>query len=96
MTDTSSSSRAPTERVLVYRTSYCGWCVRAEQLLDKHGIRYDSVDVTSDPDARAALVVQAGGRRTVPVVFVDGSAIGGYQELARLVASGGLDHLKSP
>ena len=41
------------------------------------------------------LVDRAGGRRTVPVVFVEGRAVGGYEELAALLASGGLDHLKS-
>lgn len=78
----------------VFRTDYCGWCRRAEELLERNGIRFEAIDVTGDQDARDTLVERSGGRRTVPVIFVDQDAIGGYQELARLLAAGGLDHLK--
>jgi len=82
-----------TNRVRVYGTNYCGYCRSAESLLDKRGVPFDYVDVTHDPEARSWLVENADGRRTVPVVFIDGRAIGGYQELARLAARGGLDGL---
>ena len=86
----------PTEktRVQVFSTSYCGWCRRAEELLGAHAIAFEKIDVTNDPEARASLIERTGGRRTVPVVFVDGRPIGGYEELARLVQAGGLDELK--
>jgi glutaredoxin len=80
--------------VEVFTTSYCGWCRRAEQLLAAHAIPFEKVDVTGDREARRTLVDRAQGRTTVPVVFVDGAPIGGYEELARLVATGALDHLK--
>jgi glutaredoxin 3 len=83
-------------RVRVFSTTYCGWCRRAERLLDQHGIAFEAVDVTGDAEARATLVEESGGRQTVPVIFVDSAPIGGYQELARMMAAGGLDHLKSP
>ena len=82
-------------RVEVFSTRYCGWCLRAAELLVRHGISFVTFDVTGDREARASLVHRAGGRRTVPVVFVDGSPVGGYEELAHLVASGKLDHLKT-
>jgi glutaredoxin 3 len=78
----------------MFTTTYCGWCRRAEQLLQLKGIRFAAIDVTGDAAARAELVDRAGGRQTVPVIFLDDQPIGGYQELARLVAAGGLDHLK--
>jgi len=77
-------------RVRVFSTTYCGWCRRAEELLTRQGIPFEKIDVTGDDEARAALVENAGGRRTVPVIFVDGRAIGGYEELARLIAAHGL------
>ena len=80
-------------RVRVYGTSYCGYCRRAEDLLESRGIPYEAVDVTGDREVRAWLVENADGRRTVPVIFIDGRPIGGYQELARLSALGSLDHL---
>jgi glutaredoxin 3 len=84
-----------TPRVRVYGTSYCGYCRSAESLLNGRGIPFEYVDVTHDPEARSWVVEHADGRRTVPVVFIDGRAIGGYQELARLAARGGLDGLRA-
>jgi glutaredoxin 3 len=77
-------------RVRVFSTTYCGWCRRAEELLTRRGIPFEKIDVTGDDAARAALVEDTGGRRTVPVIFVDGRPIGGYEELARLIAADGL------
>ena len=56
-------------------------------MLVKEGIAFEKIDVTGDDDARLALIEAAGGRRTVPVIFVDGRAIGGYEDLIRLVAA---------
>lgn len=82
-----------TSRVVVYSTTYCGFCRSAEELLRRAGIPFETIDVTNDANTRAELVERAGGRRTVPVVFVDGEAIGGYQELAAKVRAGELKHL---
>jgi glutaredoxin 3 len=82
-------------RVIVYSTRYCGFCVRAEDLLKRRGIPYQKIDVTDDPEARAMLIERAGGRRTVPVIFIDGVPIGGYRELAALANSAELDRLLS-
>ncbi|HVV52413.1 MAG TPA: glutaredoxin 3 [Polyangia bacterium] len=80
-------------RVVVYSTSYCGYCRRAEALLERQGIAFETIDVTDDPAARAELVERANGRRTVPVIFIDGAPIGGYDELAALARTGGLKHV---
>jgi glutaredoxin 3 len=80
-------------RVVVYSTSYCGYCRRAEDLLRRLGIAFESIDVTDDAPARAELVERAGGRRTVPVIFIDGEPIGGYDELAAMVRAGQLKQL---
>jgi glutaredoxin 3 len=77
-------------RVTIYVTKHCGYCVGAKALLDRLGIPYQSVDVTGDGEARAALVQSAGGRRTVPVIVIDGEVIGGYVELVRMAANGKL------
>ena len=74
-------------RVRIYGTTNCGSCRRAEALLVREGVPFEKIDVTGDGEARAALAEAAGGRRTVPVIFVDGRAIGGYEDLMRLVAA---------
>jgi glutaredoxin 3 len=86
---------AESARVKIFRTTYCGWCTRAQQLLSRNGIPFETVDVTGNAEARSALREQANGRRTVPVIFIDGKYLGGYEELARLFARGGLDGFKS-
>ena len=80
-------------RVVVYRTTYCAYCLAACALLRKRGILFDEIDVTADSEARAALVVKAEGRRQVPQIFIDDLPIGGYTDLRALDASGQLAEL---
>jgi glutaredoxin 3 len=84
---------APSVPVTVFSTRTCGWCRRAEALLEQSGIPFETVDVTGDHEAREDLIERANWR-TVPVIFVEGRPIGGYQELAALLKAGGLAHLK--
>jgi len=79
--------------VRIYTTTYCGYCVRAKQLLAKKGVPYQEIDVTGDHDARAWLVEASGGRRTVPQIFIGGKPIGGFTELRDLDRNGLLDQL---
>lgn len=76
-------------RVQVYSTAYCGFCVRAKQLLSRLNIAFDDIDVTEDMDKRAWLV-ESTGQRTVPQIFIDGRSIGGFTELAALERQGEL------
>ncbi len=78
-------------QVKIYTTSYCPYCVRAKALLKRKGVEFEEIDVTDDRDERARMVELAGGRRTVPQIFVDGEPLGGYDELARLDKAGKLD-----
>jgi glutaredoxin 3 len=86
-----TASGAP---VTVFSTATCGWCRRAEDLLNRVGIPFETVDVTGDREARAELIARVNWR-TVPVIFVEGHPIGGYEELAHLVKAGALRHLVS-
>ena len=55
---------------------------------------YDDVDVTANPSARRELRERTG-HRTVPVIFVDGTFVGGYVELRALWRRGELDALRA-
>lgn len=76
-------------RVEVYTTPSCPYCVRAKRLLGERGIAYEEIDVSGD-DALRADVMRRSGRRTVPQIFIDGTSIGGYDELAALDGRGEL------
>lgn len=78
--------------VIVYRTPYCPYCVRAERLLRKKGVAFTEIDVSGDWERRAWLE-RATGRHTVPQIFINGRPIGGSDELHALDRSGKLDRL---
>jgi glutaredoxin 3 len=80
-------------KVEIYCTQYCPYCVRAKALLKSKGVGFEEIDVTDDPELRARMVVLAGGRRTVPQIFINGEIIGGCDELYALERSGELDLL---
>ncbi len=80
-------------RIRLYTTPWCSYCVRAKRLLDRDGLTYVDHDVARDRALRRRLSGETGWR-TVPMIFVDDEFVGGYTELARLRARGGLEHLK--
>ena len=79
-------------RVVIYTTPWCGYCVSAKRLLNKRQIAFDEIDVDGDAPARARLTV-ATGSRTVPQIFIDGSPVGGCDELHALDRAGELARL---
>ncbi|CAN5631514.1 glutaredoxin 3 [soil metagenome] len=79
--------------VTLYTTPFCGYCAAAKRLLAAKGAAYAEIDVAGDPRRRAEMTERAGGRRTVPQIFVGGGHVGGYDELAALDAAGRLDSL---
>jgi glutaredoxin 3 len=71
----------------------CPYCVQAKRLLKERAIPYDEIDVSDDAELRAQMVERAGGKRTVPQIFIDGNHVGGYVELRALADAGGLTGL---
>lgn len=80
--------------ITIYSKQWCSYCANAKRLLTARGFEYQDVDITHDPAEEARLIEQTG-QRTVPQIFVNDKHIGGFVELARLVARGELDHLKN-
>jgi len=78
-------------KVEVYSTLFCPYCARAKGLLEKKGVDYVNIDVMADTTKRDEMVERAGGRQTVPQIFIDGEAIGGCDELYALERAGKLD-----
>ena len=78
--------------VKIYTAGRCWFCRAAKELLEDKGIDYTEIDVTGDHETRADLA-QRTGRRTVPNIFVNGTSIGGYDELNALEHGGELDAL---
>jgi glutaredoxin 3 len=64
--------------IIIYTTPVCPYCVRAKALLDQLGMPYQEIDVSTDPILRQKMVERAGGRMTVPQIFINGAPIGGW------------------
>lgn len=79
--------------VEIYATLFCGFCFQAKRLLDQKGVEYREIDVTLKPGRRREMAERAGGRSTVPQIFIDGAHIGGCTELFGLESAGRLDAL---
>jgi glutaredoxin 3 len=80
--------------VKIYTTTYCGYCVRAKDLLTRKGVKYEELDVTSNDEMRSKLV-EMSGQRTVPQIWIGDTHVGGYSDLARLESEGRLDPMLS-
>ena len=80
-------------RIEVYTKFLCPYCTRAKALLESRGAAFEEIDVTMDRAGFDAMVARAGGRRTVPQVFINGQHVGGCDELMALEYEGKLDVL---
>jgi glutaredoxin 3 len=76
--------------VIIYTTEYCGFCIQAKRLLSRKNVRFTEVDVGDRPDLRT-WIAKASGQRTVPQVFINGRAVGGFTDIAALEQQGKLD-----
>ncbi len=83
-------------KIEIYTTPWCGYCARAKALLDRKGIVYVEIDVTSTSGACDEMIKRAEGRRTVPQIFVDGRYLGDSDEMVALDRAGELDALLNP
>jgi len=80
-------------KIEVFTKFFCPYCSRAKALLDRKGVEYQEIDLTTDRAGFDAMVERTGGARTVPQIFIDGKHIGGSDDMAALDARGGLDPL---
>ncbi len=87
------ASAAP--RVEVYHKTWCPYSRDALALLDREGVAYEDIDVTTDR-VREREMIERSGRTSVPEIFIGGELIGGFDELKALHALGGLDALPGP
>ena len=82
------------QHVEIYTTPLCGYCAAAKRLLSGKGVSYAETDVSA-PETRAQMIQRAGGRRTVPQIFIGETHIGGFDDLNALERAGKLDALLS-
>jgi len=80
-------------KVEIYSSQFCGYCMRAKRLLSQKGVDYVDYDIFEQPEKRAEMVQRAGGRTSVPQIFIDDRHVGGCDDLYALDQGGKLDPL---
>lgn len=68
----------------VYGKPTCQYCDKAKYLLDSEEIPYAYTDVSLDDVALQKILKD--GATTVPRVYVDGTCIGGFNELKEMIS----------
>ena len=61
-------------------------------LADKN-VSFEEIDLLVYPQRRAEMVSKAKGRSTVPQIFINGTHIGGSDDLSAMEETGKLDTL---
>ena len=64
------------DELVMFTTTWCGYCVRLKRFLDREGIAYREVNIEDDPAAAEFVMSVNGGNRTVPTLqFPSGAAL---------------------
>jgi glutaredoxin 3 len=79
--------------VTIYTAPLCPYCRMAKQILSDKNATFDEIDVTTKPGLRAEMSDKAGGRQTVPQIWIGEQHVGGCDDLMALQRSGKLDAL---
>jgi len=79
--------------VTIYTTAWCPYCSAAKSLLREKGVSFNEIDVEKTAGSRATMVQRAGGRTSVPQIFVGDRHVGGCDDLYALDRAGKLDPL---
>ncbi len=79
--------------VEIYTKPTCGFCHMAKRLLSSKGISFAEVSISAQPERRAEMIQRANGGSTVPQIFIDGTHVGGCDDLFALERGGKLDAL---
>lgn len=80
-------------KVIIYTKPGCPFCIKAKALLDSKGVTYTEINVGDDPIKRAELTKIANGSKTVPQIFINGTLVGGCDDLHASDRSGKLDQM---
>ena len=80
-------------KVEIYTSMLCGYCHAAKRLLKQKGVDFTEYDVGCDVEKRAKMSELAGGRTSVPQIFINGVHVGGSDELYALERDGKLSEM---
>lgn len=82
------------QEIRIYGRDDCIWCSRAKQLVEARAYTHRYLDVNEFADRRAYLAGKLGTETfTLPQIFVGGTHVGGFTELAKADKRGELQQM---
>ena len=80
------------KKVIVYSKDICPYCVKAKNLLQRKGVNFTEIKITTD-EQKQEMIKKANGRMTVPQIFIGDFHVGGCDDLHALESEGKLDKI---
>lgn len=80
------------KKVIVYSKDVCPYCVKAKNLLQRKGVAFEEIKITTD-EQKHEMIKKANGRMTVPQIFIGDFHVGGCDDLHDLESEGKLDKI---
>lgn len=80
------------QKVEMYTTAICPYCVRAKRLLESKGVNYQEIRIDGDLE-QMRVMIERSRRQTVPQIFIGDQHVGGFDDMAKLEAYGTLDDM---
>jgi glutaredoxin 3 len=79
--------------ITIYTKSWCPYCSAAKKLLEEKGAAFTEIDIEAKPEKRSDMIQKAGGRSSVPQIFIGDRHVGGCDDLYALDDKGQLEAL---
>jgi glutaredoxin 3 len=79
-------------KVVMYSSRFCPFCVRAKALLSKKGANFQELIVDGDNALRKEMM-EKSKRHTVPQIWIGETHVGGCDDLFALERAGKLDDM---
>ena len=81
--------------ILIYSSAICPYCVAAKNFLKSKGLDYREVRIDLDASARKEML-EKSKRMSVPQIFVNGTHVGGFDDMVALDRAGNFNSLLEP
>ncbi|MEI7510900.1 MAG: glutaredoxin domain-containing protein [Candidatus Peregrinibacteria bacterium] len=78
--------------IRIFTKSYCPYCVAAKDLFKTKGYEYEEISVEENQDNFFTLV-EKHNHRTVPMIFIGETFVGGFDQLKKLNDEGKLEEM---